>query len=133
MGTQRGVPVKTGDVTVPTGCKAHAADEYIGASSAKAPMYGIRKCRVYLPSSVRGTSRMVYAQEIHRREGLERVHAQGQARRKSASTGQRPDRKCGEDVLLARVRQLEGAAKLVLAWTVPWRVVSGGFRHVYEV
>ena len=34
---------------------------------------------------------------------------------------------------MARVRQLEGAAKLVLAWTGPWRVVSGRFRHVYEV
>ena len=66
MGTQRGVPVKTGDVTVPTGCRARAADEYIGALSAKAPMDGVRKFRVYLPSSIRGTSRMVDAQEIHR-------------------------------------------------------------------
>ena len=57
---------KTRDVTVPTGCRARAADEYIGALSAEAPMDGIRKCRVYLPSSVRGTSRMVDAQEIHR-------------------------------------------------------------------
>ena len=36
-------------------------------------------------------------------------------------------------MLVARVQQLEGGAKLVLALTGPWRVVSGGFRHVHEV
>ena len=66
MGTEHGVPVKTGDVTAPTGCRVRAVDEYPGVLSAKAPMDGIRKCRVYLPSSIRGTSRMVDAQERHR-------------------------------------------------------------------
>ena len=54
MGIQRGIPIKTGDVTIPTGCRAHAADECLGALSVKAPMDAMRKCWVYLPSSCRG-------------------------------------------------------------------------------
>ena len=39
----------------------------------------------------------------------------------------------GDYVLVARVRKLGNAPKLVTIWTGPWCVVSGGSPHVYTV
>ena len=53
-----------------------------------------------------------------------------QAQRQS---GQLSEFEPGEKVLLAGVRKVEGAPKLVLMWTGPWRVMSGGSRLMYKV
>ena len=67
------------------------------------------------------------------REVLERVPAARDRKRVAASTGSMPNFKVGDYVLVARIRKLGSAPKLVTTWTGPWRVVSGGFPHVYTV
>ncbi|CAM9475825.1 unnamed protein product [Ascophyllum nodosum] len=44
-----------------------------------------------------------------------------------------PNFEVGDYVLVARVRKVGSAPKLVTTWTGPWRVVSGGSPHVYNV
>ena len=59
----------------------------------------------------------VTVQDELRREVLERVRAARDRKRVAAST----------------VRKQSSAPKLVTTWTGPWRVVSGGSPHVYNV
>ena len=75
----------------------------------------------------------VTVQEELRREVLERVRAARDRKRVAASTGSMPNFEVGDYVLVARVRKLGSAPKLVTTWTGPWRVVSGGSPHVYNV
>ena len=75
----------------------------------------------------------VTVQEELRKEVLERVRAARDHKRVAASTGSMPNFEIGDYVLVARVRKLGSAPKLVTTWTRPWRVVSGGCPHVYNV
>ena len=75
----------------------------------------------------------VTVQEELRREVLERVRAARDRKRVTASAGSMPNFEVGDYVLVARVRKLGSAPKLVTTWTGPWRVVSGGSAHVYNV
>ena len=75
----------------------------------------------------------VSVQEELRRKVLERVRAARGRKRVAASTGSMPNFEVGDYVLVARVRKLGSAPKLVTTWTGPWRVVSGGSPHVYNV
>ena len=75
----------------------------------------------------------VTVQEELRREVLERVRAARDRKGVAASTGSMPSFEVGDYVLVARVRELGSAPKLVTTWTGPWRVVSGGSPHVYNV
>ena len=75
----------------------------------------------------------VTVQDELRREVLERVRAARDRKRVAASTGSMPNFEVGDYVLVARVRKLGSAPKLVTTWTGPWRVVSGGSPHVYNV
>ena len=73
------------------------------------------------------------AQEELRREVLEHVRAARHRRCAAASAGSMPNFEIGDYVLVARVRKPGSAPKLVTTWTGPWRVVSGGSPHVYNV
>ena len=64
---------------------------------------------------------------------LERVRAARDPKRVAASAGSMPNFEVGDYVLVARVRKLGSAPKLVTTWTGPWRVVSGGSPYVYNV
>ena len=44
-----------------------------------------------------------------------------------------PNFEVGHNVLMARVRKLGSAPKLVTKWSGSWRVVSDGSSHVYNV
>ena len=73
-------------------------------------------------------------QEELRREVLERVRAAARDRKRvAASAGSMSHFEVGDYVLVARVRKLGSAPKLVITWTGPWRVVSGGSPHVYNM
>ena len=67
----------------------------------------------------------VSVQEELRREVLERVRAARDRKRVAASTGSMPNFEVGDYVLVARVRKMGSAPKLVTTWTGPWRVVFG--------
>ena len=75
----------------------------------------------------------VTVQEELRREVLERIRAARDRKRVAASTRSMPNFEVGDYVLVARIRKLGSAPKLVMTWTGPWRVVSGGSPHVYNV
>ena len=75
----------------------------------------------------------VTVQDELRREVLERVRAARDRKRVAASTGSMANFEVGDYVLVARDRKLGSAPKLVTTWTGPWRVVSGGSPHVYNV
>ena len=47
--------------------------------------------------------------------------------------GSMPYFEVGHYVLVARVRKLGNAPRLVTTWTEPWRMVSSGSPHVYNV
>ena len=64
---------------------------------------------------------------------VECVRAQRQRVRKIGNGGQLPAFAVGDYVLVARVRKLESAPKLVPTWTGLWRVLQGGSTHVYVV
>ena len=75
----------------------------------------------------------VTAQEKLWREVLERVRAARDRKRVAASAGSMPNFEVGDYVLVARVRKLGRAPKLATRWTGPWRVVSDGSPHAYNV
>ena len=75
----------------------------------------------------------VTVQEESRREVLELVRAARDGKRVAASAGSMPNSEVEDYVLVARVRKLGSAPKLVTTWTGPWRVVLGGSPHVYNV
>ena len=72
-------------------------------------------------------------QEELYREVLERVFAARDRKHVAASAGSLPNFEVGDYVFLARARKLDNAPKLVTNWSGPWRVVSGGPSHVYNV
>ena len=61
----------------------------------------------------------VTVQEVLRREALERVRAARDRKRVAASAGSMPNFDVGDYVLVARVRKLGSAPKLVTPWTGP--------------
>ena len=75
----------------------------------------------------------VTVQEELRTEVLERVRAARDRKRVAANAGSMPNFEVGDYMLVARVRKLGSAPKLVTTWTGPWRVVSSGSPHVYNV
>ena len=75
----------------------------------------------------------VTVQEELRREVFEQVRAARDRKRVAASAGSLPNFEVGDYVLVTRVRKLSSAPKLVTTWTGPWRVVSSGSPHVYNV
>ena len=75
----------------------------------------------------------VTVQEELQREVLERVRATRNRKRVAASVGSMPNFEVGDYVLVARVRKLGSTPTLVTTWTGPWRVVSSGSPHVYNV
>ena len=76
---------------------------------------------------------LVTVQEELRREVFERVRAARDRKRVAASAGSMPNFEVGVNVLVARVRNLGSAPKLVTPWSGPWRVITGGPPHVYNV
>ena len=58
-------------------------------------------------------------QEELRREVLERVHAARDRKRVATSAGNMPNFEVGDYVLVARVRKLGSASKLVTTWSGP--------------
>ena len=72
-------------------------------------------------------------QEGLRREGLDRVRGACDRKRVAARAGSMPNFEGGDYVLIARVRELGGAPKLVTTWTGPWHVISGGCPRMYNV
>ena len=68
-----------------------------------------------------------------RREVLERVLAICDHKRVAARAGSMSNFEVGDYLLMARVRELGSAPKLVTAWTGPWHVISGGYPRLYNV
>ena len=75
----------------------------------------------------------VAVQEELRQEVLKSVRATRKCMRVAASVGQMSEYAVGDYVLVARVRKLGSAPKLLRMWTGPYRVVSGGSSHVCTV
>lgn len=71
-------------------------------------------------------------EEVHA-EMLERVQHQRARGRTPGAPTRLPVFTVGGYVLVARIRKLGSAPKLVITWTGPWRVVSGGSSHMYVV
>ena len=64
---------------------------------------------------------------------LERVRAARNRKRVTASAGSMSNFKVRDYVLVPQVRKLGSAPKVVTTWARPWRVVSGGSPHAYNV
>ena len=64
---------------------------------------------------------------------VERVRAQRQRVREIGNRGPLSAFVVGDYVLVARVRKLGSAPKLVPTWTGPWRVLQGGSTYDYVV
>ena len=64
------------------------------------------------------------------REVIERVRAARDRKRVAASAGSMLNFEVRNYALVARVRKLGSAPKVVTTLTLPWRMVSGGSPHV---